>query len=162
MDNIIAANAKRTSVLDHKHDAEQTRLEKLTDVAADWTGSVPFIIWHLVIFGGWIIVNSVKSIAFDPFPYTLLTMIVSLESILLSSILLINQNKISKQQDDRHKLDLQLNMLAEQENTMMMRVMNRIANKLDVKSSELANYLEDTRPEEVLEEIEKADKGVMT
>lgn len=162
MEQITAANVKTAYVLEHKHDAEETRLEKIADRVASFSGTVAFIIWHLFIFGGWIIFNIVMPKSFDPYPFTFLTMTVSLESILLSSILLINQKKADTRADRRHQLDLQVNLLAEQENTMMLRVLDRIATKLGVDSSELADYLDDTRPEDVVKKLEEADKGVMT
>lgn len=162
MEHITAANVKTAYELEHKHDADETRLEKIVDRVASFSGTVAFIIWHLVIFTLWILYNVLMPKSFDPYPFTLLLMVVSLESILLSTIVLINQTKSGEKQDRRHKLDLQVNMLAEQENTMMLRVLDKICAKLGVDSSELADYLDDTAPEEVLEQIEKVDKGVMT
>lgn len=115
------------------------------------------------IFSTWIAYNwFAGDKGFDPYPFTFLTMTVSLEAIILSSLLLISQNRMANQSDLRHKLDLQINLLAEQENTMTLRVLDRIARKLDVDSSELADYLQDTKAEEVSEalEAEEQTKGV--
>ncbi len=162
MENITAANVKTAYELEHKHDGDLTRLERIADGVASFAGTVAFIIWHLGIFACWITFNITMPSSFDPYPFTFLTMTVSLESILLSGILLINQKVAGTRADRRHQLDLQVNLLAEQENTMMLRVLDRIATKLGVDSSELADYLDDTKAEDVLEKIEEADKGVMT
>ncbi len=162
MDDITAANVKTAYELEHKHDAEMTRLQRIANRIAVSSGTVAFIVFHMCAFTAWIVFNLFESVAFDPYPFTFLTMTVSLESIMLSGILLISQAKVGAQQDRRHQLDLQINLLAEQENTMMLRVLDRIATKLGVDSSELADYLKDTRPEEVAQRLEEADKGVMT
>ena len=78
---------------------------------------------------------------FDPFPYTLLTTLVSLEAIFLSIFLLINQNVMSRQADHRAHLDLQVNLLAEQEATQMLRMMARVCRKLDVEIGDLYREL---------------------
>ena len=59
------------------------------------SGSMYFVYFHIVWFGAWIILNHAKigGKGFDPFPYGLLTMIVSLEAIFLSTFIMINQNR---------------------------------------------------------------------
>jgi uncharacterized membrane protein len=81
-----------------------------------------FIAIHIVWFTVWISLNlgRIDGIhAFDPYPFTFLTMVVSLEAIFLSIFVLISQNRMAHQADRRAHLDLQINLLAEQENTMM-------------------------------------------
>ena len=158
MDNVTTSNVKTAVKLDHKHDVELSLVQRAVNAIAAFCGSIPFIVIHLVLFILWIAYNTLASNGFDPYPYTFLTMTVSLEAILLSSILLINQNSASLKSDHRHMLDLQVNMLTEQENTAMLRVIDKIAKKIGVDSSELADYLEDTKHEEVLEALEKEDK----
>jgi uncharacterized membrane protein len=88
-----------------------------------------------VWFAAWIVINGgvVRGIApFDPFPFSLLTMVVSLEAIFLSIWILISQNQMSRQADRREHLDLQINLLAEQESTATLRIVNRIAEHLGV------------------------------
>ena len=159
MDEITAKNVKTAIELDHKHDASASKLVLLAGKVSRFAGSVSFIIWHLAIFSAWMGFNYfMKDNGFDPYPFTFLTLTVSLESIILSSLLLISQNRISNQQDRRHQLDLQINLLSEQENTMMLRVLDRIAKKLDVDSSELKDFISDVKPEEVLEALEDQEK----
>src|SRR3954466_10828991 len=92
--------------------------ERLSDRIALFCGSMNFVYVHVVWFVAWIVYNSVLHVkAFDPFPYTFLTMVVSLEAIFLSTFILISQNHDTKLSERRNHLDLQINMLAEQENT---------------------------------------------
>jgi uncharacterized membrane protein len=73
---------------------------RIAEFISNWTGSMNFIYFHVVWFGIWIIINlgifsEVNRIVpvFDPFPFGLLTMIVSLEAIFLATFILINQNR---------------------------------------------------------------------
>ena len=159
MDEITAKNVKTVIELDHKHDRDITLPERCAVAVNNFAGSVAFIVWHLAIFTLWIGWNALaKESALDPYPFTFLTMAVSLESILLSSLLLISQNRISTAQDRRHQLDLQINLLSEQENTAMLIVLDRLAKKLGVDSIELKDYIDETKPEEVVEALEAQEK----
>lgn len=73
---------------------------RLAEFISNWTGSMNFIYLHIIWFSAWIIINSghftkVNSFIpmFDPYPFGLLTMIVSLEAIFLSTFILVNQNR---------------------------------------------------------------------
>src|SRR6185503_4851339 len=78
---------------------------RLGDVIATQAGRMWFIIVHLVWFTLWIGLN-LSGKTFDPFPFSLLTMVVSLESIFLSLFILMSQNRSGEQADRRNHLDL--------------------------------------------------------
>ena len=69
--------------------------------------------------------NSTR-IAFDPFPYGLLNVIVALEAVFLTSVVLLTQNNQTKLADRRAGLDLQVNVLAEQELTAMLQMLHKL------------------------------------
>lgn len=126
------------------------------NAAAAFAGTVAFLVIHLLIFAAWFTVNTATSIRFDPYPFTLLITIVSLESIFLSTLVLISQNSMAAMTDRRHALDLQINLLAEQESTALIKVVLDMAEKMGIpeeKLSELRNLAEDTKPEDVLQQI---------
>jgi hypothetical protein len=58
---------------------------------------------------------------FDPYPYGLLTFIVSLEGVLIATFVVIKQNRMAVQSDQRDHLNLQVDLLAEQEMTAVLR-----------------------------------------
>ena len=58
----------------------------------------------------------------DPFPFTFLKLVVSLEAIFLFAYILINQKQDTRIAERRSRLDLQINLLTEQENTTMLKV----------------------------------------
>jgi uncharacterized membrane protein len=140
------------------------------DRIADWvtwfSGSMIFVYIHLAWFGIWIAINlgwtGIKP--FDPFPFSLLTMIVSLEAIMLATFVLISQNRISEIADQRADLDLQINLLAEYEITRVLTLVDAIANHLGLEvghDPEVDELKSDVSPEVVLNEMEekKHEKG---
>ena len=95
--------------------------------------------------------------AFDPFPYGLLTMIVSLEAIFLSTFVLISQNRLSEEADRRADLDLHIGLLTEAELTKVLKMLHSVTDKLGIENDdadELADLELPTNPEDVLAEIE--------
>jgi uncharacterized membrane protein len=73
---------------------------------------------------------------FDPYPFALLCMLVSLEGVLLSTFVLIKQNRMSLRADERGHLDLQINLLSEKELTKILQLQKLICGKLDIKEAE--------------------------
>ena len=130
-----------------------------------FSGSMVFVYLHILWFGAWLFVNTgrVGIPPFDPFPYGLLTMIVSLEAIFLSTFVLISQNRFSDEADRRAELDLQIGLLAEHELTRVLQMLDAIQDKLGIENdadSELADLEMETRPEDVLAEIDRVHRQV--
>jgi uncharacterized membrane protein len=93
-----------------------TPLERLTDTIAAFSGSLLFLAVHGAWFLIWILVNTLPGLpAFDPFPFGLLTMCVSLEAIFLSVIVLLSQNRQSAKDRIRADVEYDVNLKAELE-----------------------------------------------
>lgn len=136
----------------------------LQDRIADWitsiSGRMIFVYVHIVWFGIWILLNTGYAglPAFDPFPYGLLTMIVSLEAIFLSTFVLISQNRLGKETERRADLDLHIGLLTEHELTRVLQMLDAIQDKLGIRDhakSDLADLEMETKPADVLAEIER-------
>ena len=115
-----------------------------------------FIMIHLIWFVVWIGLNLPGHHAFDPFPYALLTMIVSLESIFLSLFILMSQNRATRQADQRAHLDLQINLLSEHENTkmlLMLQALCRHYHLIEGRDPEISQLVERTEPRQVLQDL---------
>lgn len=147
--------------LKEKQDEKRSRAEKIADFMTTVFGSMAFLVINAVWFAVWIAINLnlIPGIpAFDPFPFGLLTMIVSLEAIGLAIIVLISQNRSSKIADLREEVDLQIDILTERELTKLMHVVCAIAEKQGIdlsEDSELQTMLKPTpmsRIEHALEE----------
>jgi CRP/FNR family transcriptional regulator, cyclic AMP receptor protein len=90
-----------------------TTWQRIADVIAAVSASQAFVIFHVIFFGAWMIGNGVLGgRALDPFPYNLLTMIVSLEAIFLSIFVLVSQNRSGEKDRIRADLDYQVNLRA--------------------------------------------------
>ncbi|HBB76214.1 MAG: hypothetical protein A2186_00505 [Candidatus Levybacteria bacterium RIFOXYA1_FULL_41_10] len=71
---------------------------RTAEFISNWAGSMPFVYFHVIWFTLWFVINSTNVFSnhvkpFDPFPYGLLTMLVSLEAIFLATFIMINQNR---------------------------------------------------------------------
>ena len=82
--------------------------DRIADVITSFSGRMIFVYVHVVWFGAWILLNtgSLGVQPFDPYPYGLLTMMVSLEAIFLSTFVLISQNRFSREAEHRANLDM--------------------------------------------------------
>ena len=139
--------------------------DKLADAITDLSGHMGFVYIHVVWFAGWIGWNlgAFGAKPFDPFPFGLLTMIVSLEAIFLSTFVLISQNRISDEADRRANLDLQIGLLTEHEVTRGLKMLDQIHHSLGLKEeagTDLKELEAEVRPEDVLEEIETAEHRI--
>ena len=92
--------------------AESNIVLRVADWVANFSGSITFLVLHVVAFAGWIGFNS-TSAAFDPFPYNLLTMTVSLEAIMLSTLLLFSSNREGAREKVRSNIEYEVNLKAE-------------------------------------------------
>ena len=124
-------------------------------------GSAFSVIVHATWFLLWLVLNAriLPIEPFDPFPFSLLTMIVSLEAIFLTLFVLISQNRMSREAERRAAVDLEINVLAEREATMILRILQDISAHLGVRgeaSKDIAELLKDTRLDELFKKLEKA------
>ncbi len=94
-----------------------TSLQRIADWIAWFSGSMPFLILNMLWFIVWIIINTfpVGLERFDPYPFGLLTMIVSLEAIFLSCFVLISQNRQAEKDRIRSDIEYDVNIKAELE-----------------------------------------------
>lgn len=145
-------------------------LTQLSDEFTSVFGSTGFLILNAVFFAAWIIVNTggIPGIEpFDPFPFGLLTMAVSLEAILLAIFVLVSQNRSSYINSLREEVHLQVNLIAEEEITKILGVLAEIRKEMGIKKDDAqlkemleridTNYIERS----VLEQMERANKSIV-
>lgn len=166
LSKVIERNIR--TIIDLRVKAQNRRgvQDVIADAITAFSGRMIFVYVHIVWFAVWIILNTglVGIAAFDPFPYGLLTMIVSLEAIFLSTFVLISQNRISEESERRADLNLQIGLLAEHELTRVLQMLDAIQAKMGIENdedSELADLEMDTKPEDVLAEIERLQQRVL-
>jgi uncharacterized membrane protein len=162
---ISAANVSAIIALENEALNARSTSERLSDAVARQAGTIWFISAHALWFVFWILLNTgfVPGIrAFDPYPYQFLTFVVSLEAIFLSLFILMSQNRSSRQADARGHLDLQINLLAEQESTKMLQMLQGLCKHHglpEAHDAELEQLKQATKPEELLNELKKSLPG---
>lgn len=145
-------------------------LVRIADDLTAISGSPPFLFLHVVFFLIWILINTgyapqIKQ--FDPYPFGLLTMVVSLEAIFLSIFVLVAQNRSSYVGTIRDEVHMQINLAAEREITKILEVMADIRKKVGIVKDdpELTQMLERTDAnyieQRITEQLEKASKPVV-
>jgi uncharacterized membrane protein len=152
---------KRFHSFQAKHLRRRSNAEKFADRVNAFAGSIQFLSINAIWFFVWVIVNLnvIPGLeAFDPFPFALLTMIVSLEAIFLSIFVLISQNRESKIADLRQEIDFYVNTVAEEEITKVMQMLSAIYRvvKKDAKiDHEIAEMMKPLNLEEIEARLEK-------
>ena len=117
---------------------------------------------HLILVGSWITANLslIPGVnPFDPFPFGILTLFVSSESVFLTILVLISQNRMARQAERRSHLDLQVGMLAEQELTTVLQMLQKLCQHagVDVKSSneQVEGFSQTTDVHKLAKELDK-------
>jgi uncharacterized membrane protein len=159
-DELTEQNVNTVIQLEREVRERRTGADRLIDGITAFCGSMTFVWVHVVWFSFWIGLDIVRQgKTFDPYPYQLLTLIVSLEAIILSTFILISQNRDARLNDRRNHLALQIALLSEQENTKILKMLDRISRKLgaaDESDPTIEVLEESTRPERLVAQIDKA------
>lgn len=160
--DLLQTNVETIRRLEVKALEPQSLTDRLASRVERFAGSPRFVWIHVVWFAAWIIANTVLPTRhFDPFPFTFLTLVVSLEAIFLSAFILMSQNVSAGLSERRNQLDLQINLLTEQENTRMLKLLVAIGEHLgmrDIDDADLRILEQDTRPEQLARQIDRSTK----
>lgn len=120
-------------------------LERVTDGVSHLASSAAFIAAHVLWFSVWIGANSLGHATFDRYPFSLLTLVVSLEAIVLTGFVLMAQSHLTRQADKRAHLDLQINLLAEQELTAILKLQCLLAERAGIDVTGVDPRLDELR-----------------
>lgn len=125
------AEAHIDSIVKQEEEALERRSasERLADRIGVFAGSLRFVVLHLVLVTAWLAVNSggiARVRPFDPWPFSLLGVIVAVEAVILSSFILMRQNWIMRRGERRDHLNLQIDLLAEKEITTVLQMVRAI------------------------------------
>lgn len=125
-------NIKAIVGLERETRERRSMLERVTDGVSNLASGPSFVVAHLLWFVVWIGANSIGSASFDRYPFNLLTLAVSLEAIVLTGFVLTAQARMTQQADKRAHLDLQINLLAEQELTAILKMQCLLAERAGI------------------------------
>jgi uncharacterized membrane protein len=131
-------NIQTVAKLEQEALEQRSFKERIGDAVADFAGSMSFVILQLVIFAVYAALNSgaiplIKP--WDPYPYILLALLVSLEAVLLSTFVLMKQNRMSRRADQRNHLNLQIDLLAEKEITKILQLQRLICERMGISEA---------------------------
>lgn len=148
--------------LEQREKVRMTFSDRVADAITTFAGSMTYVWLHVLWFAIWITGNGIFN-GFDEFPFGLLTMVVSLEAIFLATFVLISQNRQAKIQDKRAKLDLQVNLIAEQEVTKLIEVVARIEARLGASNGhdpDMEHMRNPTHVRELADQMEEVEREV--
>ncbi len=131
----LAERRKTLGTFRARANERRSRSERIADGLTGVMGSVPFLIFHGCLFMFWLSINLrlIPGLSpFDPFPFGLLTMALTLEQSLLTIFIIISQNRSSEIADLRNEMDLQINIVAEEEISKCLRLLHIIGQHLDI------------------------------
>jgi uncharacterized membrane protein len=130
----------RTRRIIRSFEAKALRRRPLTAKLADWLasyfGSVTFLVLNLAFFAFWILANMgiVPGIPiFDPYPFIFLITAVSLEAIILTTVVLMSQNRQSQIGTLRDELQLQVELITEKEISKALQLLSELLKKRGVE-----------------------------
>jgi uncharacterized membrane protein len=121
-----------------EHASSRSPMEVLADRMIGVASATPFLIIHAIIFIAWLYWNSPISglPKFDPYPYGMLTLVVSLEAIFLSIFVLMTQSRESRIGELREELTLQVNLRMEEEITKTLHLVAGLYSRLNLQLAE--------------------------
>jgi uncharacterized membrane protein len=138
-ENSIPSQSHIDSIVRQEEEALERRsaTERLADAVGSFAGSHFFVVLHLLLLIAWLLVNKgkVPSIRpFDPYPFQLLGVIVAIEAVILSSFILMRQNRMMRRGERRDHLNLQVDLLAEKEITKVLQMVHAICGKMGLQN----------------------------
>jgi uncharacterized membrane protein len=114
---VIERVAKRLAVsrnINIEHDKSYTFGERLADKVASFGGSWTFLILFSAVIMGWVVVNSVMlASGFDPYPYILLNLFLSMLASIQAPIIMMSQNRLAAKDRLAAAHDYEVNLKAE-------------------------------------------------
>jgi uncharacterized membrane protein len=120
----------------------RTTVQKIADWIAEFSGSIPFLMIHVVLFALWLGINWLPIPGlpqFDPYPFGFLTLAVSLEAIFLSVFVLLSQNRQAAKDHVRSDIEYEVNLKAELEVAHLHEKMDRLTADVLARLDKLQN-----------------------
>ena len=161
VDELTRQNVETITQMECAIDSGRNIGDRLADTFARIVGSWTFIIVQSVLLAAWVVLNIIAFCRhWDPYPFIFLNLALSFQAAYASPIIMMSQNRQSRLSDRRNHLDLQVNLLAEQENTEMLRLLRIICEKLDITIPDEAavrTLEQTTKPAALAEQIDESE-----
>ena len=158
IEELTRRNVAIIAEMEHAAAQVRTRGDRVAERLAALVGSWTFLIAQSVILLAWISLNLTAFILrWDPYPFVLLNLALSVQAAFAAPILMISQNRQTRLAERRNHLDLQINMLAEQETTEILRLLRLLCERSGISFQIGGNSRaleEETRHDEILRQID--------
>jgi uncharacterized membrane protein len=131
--DVAEKNIRTVGELQRRVQQRRTLGERVGGRLVRVLGSMPLVVFNLVLFATWFAVNLgwVPGLRpFDPFPFGILTLLVTAEGVFLAIFVLIASNRLSRESDQRAHLELQVALLAEAEITKILAMLRDLSQRL--------------------------------
>jgi uncharacterized membrane protein len=157
IEKLVLDNVNLIAEIEKASKTSRTFGERVADLVAQFVGSWPFILGQSLILAIWVCLNVLGwAYEWDPYPFILLNLMLSFQAAYASPIIMMSQNRQAKLNERRNRLDLQINLLAEQENTQTLKLLRLLCERLNIKLNEMEATLEQPiNPETVLRQIDE-------
>jgi len=162
-ENSMQSQSHIDSIVRQEEEALERRSssEHLADAVGVFAGSLLFVVLHLVLLVAWLLINSgrIPSLRpFDPYPFSLLGVIVAVEAVILSSFILMRQNRMMRRWERRDHLNLQVDLLAEKEITKLLQMVRALCGHMGLKDimadKEIRDLSQNTSIESISQTLE--------
>jgi uncharacterized membrane protein len=155
-------NLESVAQIEQEYDRQRTTLDRVCDAITRFAGSFYFIAAHALWFAAWITLNSLISLGirpFDPYPFSFINLVIVVEAFFLSTFILMSQNRQTRRTDHWAHLHLQIGMLAEQEATKMLQLLQALCDRAGLEKAaqdkELKEMIEITEVAVLAQEMKK-------
>jgi uncharacterized membrane protein len=145
-------NIERIIRMEEEAEGERNAVDRLAETVGRFAGTLWFVGVATVFCAGWIVLNRGED-ALDPFPFHLLAGIIAFVALVLTSFVLIRQNRMSVRGDLRNHLALQVNLLAEQEGTKIIQMLESMSRQLGIEHGVVDNETKELGDETSIEAI---------
>lgn len=151
MGDLVEQNVRTMQRIEDELQADNGSTDRLAQSLHDLAGQGVTLWLHLAFVAGWVGYNSWPGREhFDPFPFTLLALVMAVEAILLAILILVSQRNAARVADRRSRLALQINLLSEQEATRTLRLLQQLAQHFDLPGASDADTHALQQPTEAL------------
>jgi uncharacterized membrane protein len=160
-ENPTQYNIEAIAQMEHDALSRRTPTERVSDVMTKLVGNLGFLLAHLIVISIWSlwdlhVIPGLK--AFDPFPFGILALVVSSESVFLTIFVLISQGRMARQAERRSHLDLQVGMLSEQELTTILQMLQKLCQhvgvNVDSSKQEIQSFSKTTDVHQLASELD--------
>ncbi len=161
-ERVTQQNIELIKKIEEEFNSHRTLGDFIGDSIGGVASNIAFVVVNLIFIVTWIAINSgyfLSREAFDPYPFGLLSLIITTESVLLFMLVLIKQNRMTRRAEQRAHFALQLTMLVEQELTKVLQMLEKVSGSMGVSTStdsKTKALSEETHLETLAEKLDEA------